>query len=210
MLEWTWEQCQWRGTLHSPKLQHYWNLTIRLFSVISRTFVESYSSAEMQSVYSAALADRAKWELKLFQSVRHHFYSLLFQWIILFLVSVFIIFLYNDLFICHLCCFCLNVSTTVPFWAVFKCLSYLVTCWECQMESFILIYRIFLVAFIWYCFVYLVNDFEPWMCITFFKRFIFHYSSMFIILILFKVSLYDLSFQYLSRSYNFLFFKLWL
>ena len=37
--EWTWEQWQWRGTAHSPKLQHYWNLTIRLFSVISGTFV---------------------------------------------------------------------------------------------------------------------------------------------------------------------------
>ena len=28
-----------KGTPHSPKLQHYWNLTIRLFSVISRTLV---------------------------------------------------------------------------------------------------------------------------------------------------------------------------
>ena len=37
--EWTWEQWQWRGTPHSPKLQHCWNLTIRLFSVISRTLV---------------------------------------------------------------------------------------------------------------------------------------------------------------------------
>ena len=26
----TWEWGQWRGTKHSPKLQHYWNLTIRL------------------------------------------------------------------------------------------------------------------------------------------------------------------------------------
>ena len=34
--EWTYEWFQWRGTLHSPKLQHYWNLTIRLFHVISR------------------------------------------------------------------------------------------------------------------------------------------------------------------------------
>ena len=31
--EWTWERLQWRGTSHSPKLQHYWNLTIRMFSV---------------------------------------------------------------------------------------------------------------------------------------------------------------------------------
>ena len=37
--EWTWEQWQWRGTPHSPKLQHHWNLTIRLFSVISRTLM---------------------------------------------------------------------------------------------------------------------------------------------------------------------------
>ena len=37
--QWTWEQCQWRGILHSPKLQHYWNLTIRLFSVISRILI---------------------------------------------------------------------------------------------------------------------------------------------------------------------------
>ena len=51
---------KWRGTLHSPKLQHYWNLTIRLFNVISRTLVGqtgregSYPSAENQSVYSTA------------------------------------------------------------------------------------------------------------------------------------------------------------
>ena len=31
------EQWQLRGTPHSPKLQHYWNLTIRLFSVIQDT-----------------------------------------------------------------------------------------------------------------------------------------------------------------------------
>ena len=47
--------------MHSPKFQHHCNLTIRLFSVISRTLVEcgggSYSSAEKQSVYSTAPAD---------------------------------------------------------------------------------------------------------------------------------------------------------
>ena len=32
--EWTWEWRQWRGTPYPPKLQHYWNLSIRLFSVI--------------------------------------------------------------------------------------------------------------------------------------------------------------------------------
>ena len=37
--KWNWERWQWRGTLHSTKLQHYWNLIIRLFSVISRRFV---------------------------------------------------------------------------------------------------------------------------------------------------------------------------
>ena len=34
----TWQWWQWRGTLHSPKLQHYWSLTIILFSIIFRTF----------------------------------------------------------------------------------------------------------------------------------------------------------------------------
>ena len=38
-LEWTWERWQWRGTPHSPKLLHYWNLTIRSSSVISRRFL---------------------------------------------------------------------------------------------------------------------------------------------------------------------------
>ena len=37
--EWTWERWQWSGTPYSPKLQHYWSLTIILFSVISRTLV---------------------------------------------------------------------------------------------------------------------------------------------------------------------------
>ena len=37
--EWTWEWWQWRGTPHSPKLLHYWTLTIRLFNVISRTLI---------------------------------------------------------------------------------------------------------------------------------------------------------------------------
>ena len=34
---WKWKQG--RSTLHSPKLQHYWNLTIRLLSFISRTLI---------------------------------------------------------------------------------------------------------------------------------------------------------------------------
>ena len=36
--EWTWEQWQWRVTLHSPNLQD-WRLTIRCLCVISWTFV---------------------------------------------------------------------------------------------------------------------------------------------------------------------------
>ena len=59
--EWTLERWQWRGAPHSPKFQHRWNLTIRLFSVISRTLVGggSYPSAEVQLVYSTAPADWA-------------------------------------------------------------------------------------------------------------------------------------------------------
>ena len=41
-----------------PKLQHYWKISIRLFSVISRTLVGgSYPSAEKPLVYSTAPAD---------------------------------------------------------------------------------------------------------------------------------------------------------
>ena len=63
--EWTWERWQWSGTLHFPKLLHYWSLTIRLFCVISRTFVwwgGANLSTEMQSVYSTAPADLAGWK----------------------------------------------------------------------------------------------------------------------------------------------------
>ena len=35
----TWEQWQRRGTPYSPKFQYYWNLTIRLFSILSRTLI---------------------------------------------------------------------------------------------------------------------------------------------------------------------------
>ena len=41
--EWIWEWWQWRGTLHSPKLKHYWILTIKLFRVISRTVIRGVS-----------------------------------------------------------------------------------------------------------------------------------------------------------------------
>ena len=53
-----------KGVLcHSPK--HYWNVIIRLFSVISRTLVGGgYPSAEKQSVYSTAPADWAIWVMR--------------------------------------------------------------------------------------------------------------------------------------------------
>ena len=59
--QWTWEWRQWRGTPHSPKLQHCWNLTIRLFCFIPRTLIVggSYPSAEKQSVYFTAPANWA-------------------------------------------------------------------------------------------------------------------------------------------------------
>ena len=43
-----------KGTPHSPKLEHYWRLTIRLFSVIPKTLIEGILHGEVQSVYSTA------------------------------------------------------------------------------------------------------------------------------------------------------------
>ena len=37
--KWTWEQWLWRGTPHSPDLQHYCCFVIRLFNVIFRTLI---------------------------------------------------------------------------------------------------------------------------------------------------------------------------
>ena len=59
----------------SPKLQHHWSLTIRSFSVLSRTLIEgSYSSAEEHVVYSTAPADwairRIKVKTVLFQIIQ--------------------------------------------------------------------------------------------------------------------------------------------
>ena len=53
---------QWRSTQHSPKLQHYWSLIIRLFSVISghSLGVGSYPSTKMHSLYSIAPANLAE------------------------------------------------------------------------------------------------------------------------------------------------------
>ena len=56
-----WEKWHWRGTLHSLKLQQYWSLTIKLFSVISEHLLGEgfYPLAEKQSVHSTAPADWA-------------------------------------------------------------------------------------------------------------------------------------------------------
>ena len=50
------------GVLHiPPKLQHYWNITIIVFSVISRVLLRrSLTSAEVPSVYFTAPDDWAK------------------------------------------------------------------------------------------------------------------------------------------------------
>ena len=94
--EWTWKWWLWKGTPHSLKLQHYWNLTIRLFSVISWTLVGgvlslcweavsvfwspsrlaliwrgSYPFAEKQSVYSTAPTNWAIRYNSLFILTRH-------------------------------------------------------------------------------------------------------------------------------------------
>ena len=42
-----WEQWQWRSTPRFPKLQHFWNFTIRLFNVVSgNSLGVSYRSAD--------------------------------------------------------------------------------------------------------------------------------------------------------------------
>ena len=48
--KWTWERWQWSVTPHFPKLQHYWNPTIKLFSVIWRSlFVGSLTPLQKSS-----------------------------------------------------------------------------------------------------------------------------------------------------------------
>ena len=56
-----WSDGKLKGSLHSPKLQHYRNLAIRSFSVVPGHSIRvSYASAEMQSVYSTVPADWAE------------------------------------------------------------------------------------------------------------------------------------------------------
>ena len=59
--EWTCEWWQRRSTPHSPKLQHWWSFTVRLFRVICRALLRGVFYAEMWSVYSAAPVD---WTVK--------------------------------------------------------------------------------------------------------------------------------------------------
>ena len=63
-----------KGYSAFPKFQHYWNLTIRLFSVKNRTLiwvgVGSYPSAEKQSVYSTAPANWAMYGFKYFYLIQ--------------------------------------------------------------------------------------------------------------------------------------------
>ena len=49
-LELTLERWQWRGNPHSPKFQHFWNFTIRLFRVISTTVVGEVLSLRSDAV----------------------------------------------------------------------------------------------------------------------------------------------------------------
>ena len=56
---WTWERWQWRGTLHFPNLHHYWNLTMRLLSVIYKTLFGGVLHLCREAVmYSTVPTDR--------------------------------------------------------------------------------------------------------------------------------------------------------
>ena len=62
-----WEQWQWRCTQHFLKLQRYCGLTIRLFSVISKTFwgVGAYPSEEKALVYLFYRSSQLGWWFQL-------------------------------------------------------------------------------------------------------------------------------------------------
>ena len=70
--EWTWERWQWRVTLYSLKLQHYWSLTI------SHTLDNLWESlTSLQSVYSAAPADWIQKENYIYIYIYIYIYSIL-------------------------------------------------------------------------------------------------------------------------------------
>ena len=66
--EWTWEQRQWRDALHSPKLQHHWNFTIRLFSVIYQDTHWGWGLTLCRGtvgvIYSPSRLGNANWKVK--------------------------------------------------------------------------------------------------------------------------------------------------
>ena len=65
--ECTWERWQWRSTQDSSKLQHYWNLIIRLFSAISRTLAVGSLTSLQEAVgvfyRPSLLSKKMLWEL---------------------------------------------------------------------------------------------------------------------------------------------------
>ena len=71
--KWIWKHWQWRGDPHFPKLQHYWNLTVRLFSVISRTLIGGVLPlTKKQLVYSIARANWVTYWYWVFYLEQHH------------------------------------------------------------------------------------------------------------------------------------------
>ena len=136
--EWIWERWQWRGTLHFPKLHHYWNLTIRLYSVISGHLLGWGPNhfAEKQLVYSTATSDWAMMFVKLSVYSLFFFFSLFFNFIYLFitylqvwLLSIIMfllsqmIFTSDDIFLSKLiyCCIALTVRSFVI--SIYICLT---------------------------------------------------------------------------------------
>ena len=96
--QWTWEKWQWKGTLHSPKLQHNWNLTIRLFSVISVTLVDGGLSTLQRSSRRILMTQQhAVWEAQPWSNQDPERNSYLCYWFIDFSVEImfyFILFLW--------------------------------------------------------------------------------------------------------------------
>ena len=52
---------QWMGIPHSPKVQYYWSLTIRLFSVISRILIGEWALNPLQRSSQCILQPQPTW-----------------------------------------------------------------------------------------------------------------------------------------------------
>ena len=66
-----------KGAPHSPKLQHHWNLTIRLFSVISRTLISELlplSSGAVGVFYSPSRLSKRSWEIRKKETTKFEYY----------------------------------------------------------------------------------------------------------------------------------------